>query len=78
MSVVGRYAYACAARLGARVTGRQYRPSELDGVRATWSKGDRQLYGLAVRAPWLLRLHVAVMARRFRSDPGRVPELFDD
>lgn len=78
----GRYACACAARFGTRVTRTALvastAPSDLDGVRATWSKADRQLYGLAVRAPWLLRFYLAVMARRIRSDPKRVPELFND
>jgi pimeloyl-ACP methyl ester carboxylesterase len=78
----GRYACACATRLGSRVTRMALvastAPSDLDGVRATWSKGDRQLYGLSVRAPWLLRLYLAGMARRIGSDPKRVPELFND
>jgi pimeloyl-ACP methyl ester carboxylesterase len=78
----GRYACACAARLGSRVSRTALVAStaspDLDGVRATWSKGDRQLYALAVRAPWLLRSYLAVMARRIRSDPKRVPELFND
>lgn len=78
----GRYACACAADLGPRVTRTALvastAPSDLDGVRATWSKGDRQLYSIAVRAPWLLRSYLAMMARRIRSDPRRVPELFND
>jgi pimeloyl-ACP methyl ester carboxylesterase len=78
----GRYACSCAVHLGPRVTRTALvastAPSDLEGVRATWSKGDRQLYGLAVRAPWLLRAYLAVMARRIRSDPKRVPELFND
>jgi pimeloyl-ACP methyl ester carboxylesterase len=64
----GRYACACAARSGSRVSRTALvastAPLDLDGVRATWSKGDRQLYALAVRAPWLLRSYLAVMARR--------------
>jgi pimeloyl-ACP methyl ester carboxylesterase len=78
----GRYACACAAHLGPRVTRTALvastAPADLDGVRATWSRGDRQLYVLAVRAPWLLRSYLAIMARRIRSDPKRVPELFND
>jgi pimeloyl-ACP methyl ester carboxylesterase len=78
----GRYACACAVRLGARVTRTALvastAPSDVEGVRATWSKGDRQLYLLAVRAPWLLRSFLAVMARRIRNDPRRIPELFND
>jgi pimeloyl-ACP methyl ester carboxylesterase len=78
----GPYACACAANLGHRVARTALvastAPSDLAGVRATWSKGDRQLYVLAVRAPWLLRAYLAVVARRIRSDPKRVPELFND
>jgi pimeloyl-ACP methyl ester carboxylesterase len=78
----GRYACSCAARLGSRVSRTALvastAPRDLDGVRATWSEGDRQLYALAVWAPWLLRSYLAVVARRIRSDPKRVPELFND
>ena len=78
----GRYACACAVHLGPRVSRTALvastAPSDLGGVRATWSKGDRQLYVLAVRAPWLLRLYLAMMASRIRRDPKRVPELFND
>jgi pimeloyl-ACP methyl ester carboxylesterase len=78
----GPYACACAARLGPRVSRTALvastAPSDLDGVRATWSKEDRQRYALAVRAPWLLRSYLALMARRLRADPRRVPELFND
>jgi pimeloyl-ACP methyl ester carboxylesterase len=78
----GRYACACAAYLGPRVTRTALvastAPSDLEGVRATWSNGDRQLYGLAVRAPWLLRPYLAVVARRIRRDPRRILELFSD
>jgi pimeloyl-ACP methyl ester carboxylesterase len=78
----GRDAYACAVHLGSRVTRTALvasaAPSDLDGVRATWSKGDRQLSVLAVRAPWLLPSYLAVMARRIRNDPKRVPELVNE
>jgi pimeloyl-ACP methyl ester carboxylesterase len=78
----GRYACACAVHLGPRVARTALvastAPSDLDGARATWSKDDRQLYALAVRAPWLLRSYLAVMARRIRRDPARIPELFND
>jgi pimeloyl-ACP methyl ester carboxylesterase len=75
----GRSACACATRSGARVTRTALvastDPSDLDGVRATWRKPDRRLYGRAVRVPWLLRSHLVVMAHRIRSEPKRVPEL---
>jgi pimeloyl-ACP methyl ester carboxylesterase len=78
----GRYACACAAHLGPRASRTTLvastASSDLPGVRATWSTADRRLYALAVRAPWLLRRYLAVVARRIRSDPTRVPELFDD
>jgi pimeloyl-ACP methyl ester carboxylesterase len=78
----GRYACACAAQLGPRVSRTTLvastAPPDLPGVRATWSTGDRRLYALATRTPWLLRRYLAVMARRIRSDPKRIPELFND
>jgi pimeloyl-ACP methyl ester carboxylesterase len=78
----GPYACACSARLGPRVIRTALvastAPSDLDGVRTSWSKQDRQLYALAVRSPWLLRSYLALMARRIRADPRRVPELFND
>jgi pimeloyl-ACP methyl ester carboxylesterase len=78
----GRYACACAASLGSRVKRvalvASTAPSNLEGVRETWSRQDRQLYLLAVRMPLLLRSLLAMMARRLRSDPQRVAELFND
>jgi pimeloyl-ACP methyl ester carboxylesterase len=51
----GSYACACAALLGPRVTRTALiastAPPDLEGVRAAWSKADRQQYGLAVRHP---------------------------
>jgi pimeloyl-ACP methyl ester carboxylesterase len=78
----GRYACACAASLGSRVNRlalvASTAPSNLEGVRETWSRQDRQLYLLAIHAPWLLRSLLAMMAHRIHSDPQRVPELFND
>jgi pimeloyl-ACP methyl ester carboxylesterase len=76
----GRYTCACAASLGSRVSRTALvastAPADLQGVRRTWSREDRQLYRLAVYAPWLLRTLLAATARRVRADPRRVPELF--
>jgi pimeloyl-ACP methyl ester carboxylesterase len=73
VSGAGPYACACAAHLGHRVARAALvastAPSDLAAVRATWIKGDRQLYVLAVRAPSLLRTYLAAVARRIRSDP---------
>jgi pimeloyl-ACP methyl ester carboxylesterase len=78
----GRYACACAAELGTRVTRvalvASTAPPELPGVRDTWSRQDRQLYGLADKAPWLLRLALAGWARGVRHDPDRMWSLFND
>jgi pimeloyl-ACP methyl ester carboxylesterase len=78
----GPFACACSARLGPRVIRTALvastAPSDLDGVRASWSTQDRQLSAVAVRAPWLLRSYLALMAHRIRADPRRVPELFND
>jgi pimeloyl-ACP methyl ester carboxylesterase len=78
----GRYACACAAGLGSRVTRvalvASTAPPELPGVRATWSRQDRQLYTLADKAPWLLRVALTGLARSTRSEPDRALRLFTD
>jgi pimeloyl-ACP methyl ester carboxylesterase len=78
----GRYACACAAGLGSRVTRvalvASTAPPELPGVKDTWSRQDRQLYTLADKAPWLLRLALAGLARGIRREPDRARRLFND
>jgi pimeloyl-ACP methyl ester carboxylesterase len=78
----GRYACACATELGTRVTRvalvSSTAPPELPGVRDTWSRQDRQLYALADKTPWLLRLALAGWVRSVRHDPDRLWSLFND
>ncbi len=70
----GKYACACAWALPERVTRVALVSStcsfDLPGARATWSAADRRLYGVADRAPWLVRLFLAKVAR----DVGRSPD----
>lgn len=74
MSGGGKYACACAWALPDRVTRVALVSStcsfDLPGARATWSAEDRRLYGAADRAPWLVRLFLAKVAR----DVGRNPD----
>ncbi len=78
----GRYAAACAAEWADRVRRLALVAStaspELPGVRATWTKDDRLVYGLAVRAPWLLRAYLAKLSRELRTDPLALFKLFSD
>jgi pimeloyl-ACP methyl ester carboxylesterase len=70
----GKYACACAWALADRVTRVALVSStcsfDLPGARAAWSAEDRRLYGAADRAPWLVRLFFAKVAR----DVGRNPD----
>lgn len=69
----GKYACACAWALPDRVTRVALVSStcsfDLPGARATWNAEDRRLYGSADRAPWLVRLFLAKVARDLRRDP---------
>ena len=69
----GKYACACAWALPDRVTKVALVSStcsfDLPGARATWNAEDRRLYGTADRAPWLVRLFLAKVARDLRRDP---------
>ena len=70
----GKYACACAWVLPDRVTRVALVSStcsfDLPGARATWNAEDRRLYRIADRAPWLVRLFLAKVARDLRRDPG--------
>lgn len=69
----GKYACGCAWALPDRVTRVALVSStcsfDLPGARATWNADDRRLYGSADRAPWLVRLYLAKVARDLRRDP---------
>lgn len=70
----GKYACACARALPDRVTRVALVSStcsfDLPGARATWNSEDRRLYRSADRAPWLVRLFLAKVARDVRRDPS--------
>ena len=78
----GRYATAFAAQQPERVRRvalvASTASSDLPGVRASWGKEDRMVYGMAVRAPWLLRAYLRKLDRRMRSDPTALLKLFSD
>jgi pimeloyl-ACP methyl ester carboxylesterase len=69
----GKYACACAWGLQDRVTRVALVSStcsfDLPGARATWTADDGRLYRSADRAPWLVRLFLAKVARDLRRDP---------
>lgn len=73
----GKYACASAWRLPDRVTRVALDSStcsvDVPGVRAAMSKKDRRVYAVGQRAPWLLRLFFAKIARDLtRRDVGEV------
>jgi pimeloyl-ACP methyl ester carboxylesterase len=78
----GRYAYSCGMVLKDRVRRvalvASTAPSDLPGVRQTWSRSDRRLYSTATRAPWFLRVSMARTARRLREHPARMLDLLPD
>jgi pimeloyl-ACP methyl ester carboxylesterase len=69
----GKYACACAWALPDRVTRVALVSStcsfDLPGARSTWNAEDRRLYRSADRAPWLVRLFLAKVARDLRRNP---------
>ena len=78
----GRYAIAFAVHLPQRVHRlaliASTASSDVPGVRASWSRDDRLVYGLARRAPWLLRMYLIKLARDMRRDPTALLKLFND
>ena len=78
----GRYACACAAAWLSRgrrlVLVSSTASSDLPGVRASWSRQDRLLQLLAVRAPSAFRAVLAKLARDARRDSDSVLALFND
>jgi pimeloyl-ACP methyl ester carboxylesterase len=70
----GKYACACAWVLPDRVTRAALVSStcsfDLPGAQSTWNAEDRRLYRSADRAPWLVRLFFAKVARDIRRDPN--------
>jgi pimeloyl-ACP methyl ester carboxylesterase len=77
----GKYACACAWRLADRVTRVTLVSStcsfDLPGARATWNEQDRQVYPLADRAPWLVRVFLAKFGRDIKRDPDVLFSMFE-
>ena len=72
LSSGGKYVAACAWKIPHRLTAAGIVsgncPYDLPGARETLTKQDRQLYGLAEKAPWLFRL----MLWKIRATHARI------
>ena len=77
-----KYAAACAWKIPQRLTAvglvSGTCPFELPGARQSLSRQDRQLYLLADKFPWLLRLVLGKIARDIRKDPAITRNLFGE
>lgn len=82
LSAGGKYVAACAWKIPQRITAASIIsgtcPYDLPEAKETLSKQDRRLYGLADKAPWLLRLMLWKIARDVRKNPYGVLSLFTD
>ena len=78
----GKFAAACAWKIPQRLTSATIvsgtAPFDLPGVKDTFSKQDKQLYGTADKMPWLLRLMLWKIARDARKNPASIFSLFND
>lgn len=82
LSSGGKFVVACAWKIPQRLTHVTVvsgtAPFDLPGVKATLSKQDNQVYGLADKAPWLFRLMLWKIARDARKNPASVLSLFTE
>ena len=78
----GKFVAACAWKIPQRLTSATIvsgtAPFDLPGVKESLSKQDQQVYGLADKAPWLLRLMLWKVARDARKNPESVLSLFTE
>jgi len=78
----GKYVAACAWKIPQRITAAAIIsgtcPYDLPGAKETLSRRDTQLYGLADKAPWLLRLMLWKVARDARKNFSSVFSLFTE
>lgn len=78
----GKYVAACAWKIPQRITTAGIIsgicPFDLPGAKETLSKRDVQLYGLADKAPWLLRLMLWKVARDARKNFSSVFSMFTE
>jgi pimeloyl-ACP methyl ester carboxylesterase len=82
VSAGGKYVAACAWKIPQRITAAGIIsgtcPYDLPGAKETLSKRETQLYALADKAPWLLRLMLWKVARDARKNFSSVLSLFTD
>ncbi len=78
----GKYAAACAWKIPERLTVAGIIsgncPYDLPGAKETLSKEDKQMYTLADKTPWLLRLMLWKNARDVRKNPSIILSLFNE
>ena len=78
----GKYVAACAWKIPQRLTHASIVSGncayDLPGARETLSRQDRQLYWLADKAPWLMRLLLSKIASNARKDPSSALSLFPE
>jgi pimeloyl-ACP methyl ester carboxylesterase len=78
----GKYVAACAWKIPQRITAAAIIsgscPYDLPGAKETLGKRDTQLYALAEKAPWLLRLMLWKVARDARKNFSSVLSLFTE
>ena len=78
----GKYVAACAWKIPQRLTHASIVSGncayDLPGARETLSRQDRQLYWLADKAPWLMRMMLSKIASDARKDPSSVLSLFPE
>ena len=78
----GKYAAACAWKISERLSVAGIFsgncPYDLPGAKATLSKEDKQMYTLADKTPWLLRLMLWKNARDVRKNPFIILSLFNE
>ncbi|MBI5954888.1 MAG: alpha/beta hydrolase [Chloroflexi bacterium] len=78
----GKYAAACAWKIPQRLTAAVIMsgncPYDLPGAKEILSKQDRQMYMLADKVPWLLRLMFRKYARDMLKDPTIILSYFNE
>jgi pimeloyl-ACP methyl ester carboxylesterase len=78
----GKFVAACAWKIPRRLTTAttvsSTAPFDLPGVKEALSKQDRQMYRIADKLPWLLRLMLRKIARDARKNPASIFSLFTD
>ena len=82
VSAGGKYVAVCAWKIPQRITAAGIIsgtcPYDLPGAKETLSRRDTQLYALADKAPWLLRLILWKVARDARKNFSSVLSLFTE